>query len=55
VVNGPGPVGRYGPAVTMVGSKLFVFGGKSNGKYLNDMWAFDLNTRTIANCCFDPF
>ena len=27
MVNGPGPIGRYGHAVTMVGSKLFFFGG----------------------------
>ena len=55
MVNGSGPIGRYGHAVTMVGSKLFVFGGKIGGKRLNDMWAFDMNSRTIANRFFNAF
>jgi hypothetical protein len=50
-----GPEGRYYHAVMMVGSKLFVFGGEIYGEYLNDMLAFDLNSRTFAYCCFDPF
>jgi Kelch motif len=55
VVNGPGPGGRYGPTTTVVGSKLFVFGGWIDGKHANDMWTLDLNYRTFAYCCSESF
>ncbi|KAF8499876.1 hypothetical protein F5888DRAFT_1633488 [Russula emetica] len=43
VVNGPGPGGRYGHTITLVGSKHFVFGGRTAKERFNDIWALDLD------------
>ena len=55
MVNGPGPGRRRLHTTTVVGSKLFVFGGVSGEEITNDMWALDLNRRTFAYCCSGPF
>jgi hypothetical protein len=55
VVNGPGTGRRYYPTTTVVGSKLFVFGGRVDGKRVNDMWTLDLSRRTFTFCCSEPF
>ena len=51
VVNNPGPGSRCFHTTTVVGSKLFVFGGRIGGKKTNDMWTLDLNCRTFAYYC----
>jgi hypothetical protein len=43
VINGPGPCARSYHTMTLIGSKLFVFGGESAKGFLNDIWALDLN------------
>ena len=54
VVDGPGPVSRRHHTMTLVGSKLFAFGGKSV-KYLNDIWALDLDYCMFDACFPEPF
>ncbi|KAK0569231.1 hypothetical protein OC861_001157 [Tilletia horrida] len=39
-----GPCGRYGHTVSIIASKLYVFGGLVDGAFLNDFWCFDLNS-----------
>ena len=47
MVNGFGPHGRSHHTTALVGSKLFLFGGRISVDDLNDMWALDLNSRTL--------
>jgi Galactose oxidase, central domain len=44
VVDGPGPGGRDLHTLTLVGTKLFVFGGRTAKRRFNDIWALDLNS-----------
>ncbi|RIB15652.1 hypothetical protein C2G38_2191879 [Gigaspora rosea] len=43
-VNGTAPIGRYGHSAAVIGSKMYIFGGRFEGYYLNDLLAFDVNT-----------
>ncbi|CAL5872695.1 uncharacterized protein PFLUO_LOCUS6962 [Penicillium psychrofluorescens] len=40
---GPRPSGRYGHTLSILGSRLYVFGGQVEGFFFNDLVAFDLN------------
>jgi hypothetical protein len=45
-VNGVQPQARNAQTVTVVGSKLFLFGGHSGNKHLRDMHILDTETMT---------
>jgi N-acetylneuraminic acid mutarotase len=41
---GTKPQARYAHTATLIGRKIFVFGGLSHTAYLGDLWCFDLDT-----------
>ena len=55
VIDGPGPGSRYYHTMTLVGSKLFVFGGRTKNRRLNDMWALDMDYCTFSPRFSKPF
>jgi hypothetical protein len=55
VVNGPGPGGRFNHALELVGSKLFIFGGRIGERRFNDIWALDLNSCEFPPRLTEPF
>jgi hypothetical protein len=55
MADGPGPGGRYYHTMTLVGSKLFVFAGRTAKGRLNDIWALDLNCCTFSPRFPKPF
>mmetsp|Transcript_12924 Transcript_12924/g.21141 ORF Transcript_12924/g.21141 Transcript_12924/m.21141 type:complete len:513 (+) Transcript_12924:47-1585(+) len=42
--NGSAPAERSGHSASLIGDKLYVFGGDSGGVYRNDLWILDLET-----------
>lgn len=38
------PPGRYRHTISVVGNKVYIFGGQSEGQLFNDLWSFDLNS-----------
>ena len=42
--SGPGPVGRYGHSLSIIGSNLLVFGGQVETSFFDELWRFDLNS-----------
>lgn len=42
--QGPGPVGRYGHTLSILGSNLLVFGGQVESTFFDELWRFDLNS-----------
>ncbi|WFD33963.1 hypothetical protein MCUN1_000791 [Malassezia cuniculi] len=40
----PGPAGRYGHTLSIIGSNLLMFGGQVESTFFDELWLFDLNT-----------
>ena len=55
-VKGEGPTPRCFHTTTLVGSKLYVFGGSSDAHYFNDLFVFDARTSTFpTGLAWAPF
>jgi hypothetical protein len=48
---GARPKGRYGHAVCMSGNTFYVSGGQVDGRFMNDLWGFDLSTCELVILC----
>jgi hypothetical protein len=48
---GARPKGRYGHAVCMSGNTFYVSGGQVDGRFMNDLWGFDLSTCELVTLC----
>ncbi|CAG8553054.1 6268_t:CDS:10, partial [Acaulospora morrowiae] len=44
ISSNPKRGGRFGHTATVIGSKMYIFGGKVNGYCLNDLMAFDIKS-----------
>ncbi|CAG8467822.1 7439_t:CDS:2 [Funneliformis mosseae] len=43
-ITGNLPAGRYGHTSTAIGTKIYIFGGRNDEKYLNDLISFDFKS-----------
>lgn len=41
--SGPRPGGRYGHSLSIIGTKVYVFGGQRDEHFFNDLYSFDLS------------
>lgn len=48
VVLGPSPEGRYGHTMTVIGTKLYIFGGQTDAQFSNDVIVFDIPSSTSS-------
>lgn len=46
------PLPRYEHSAVLVGEKIYVYGGNYGGRYLNDVWTFDVGTREWSSLVF---
>lgn len=46
-VKGDAPASRSFHSATLVGSKLYVFGGSNDSQYFNDLFIFDARTLSL--------
>ena len=55
-IQGVKPSARIGHSLSLIGSKIFVFGGRPSSKeetFANDLWAFDINTLFAADAAWE--
>jgi hypothetical protein len=54
-IQGNPNVGRFAHSATVIGSKMYIFGGQSDGYFLNDLIAFDLQSRKFFFFFFEIY
>ncbi|CAG8467955.1 11154_t:CDS:10 [Scutellospora calospora] len=50
---GPLPSGRHGHSVTMIGTKMYIYGGQSEDRYLNDFIVFDMEKYNSSSASWE--
>lgn len=52
--SGRPPSPRWFHTATLIGTKMYVFGGSTSQQYLNDLHTFDIETEQWEQVCFGP-